>query len=97
MENDGERRRKGGRQKGRVRECAKEKERRREKSGERLRVWEKVDAVMASSCRQPQASVILNRANSFTGYAPCAGPLYPRGRKILERDKMYSLQTSRFR
>jgi hypothetical protein len=39
---------------------------------ERLRVWEKVDAVMASSCRQPQAPVILNRVNSFAGCASCA-------------------------
>lgn len=48
------------------------------------RVWEKVDAVMASSCRQPQASVILNRANSLAGCAPCEGALRPpRRSKIL--------------
>ncbi|KYM99587.1 hypothetical protein ALC62_09646 [Cyphomyrmex costatus] len=41
---------------------------------------------MASSCRQPQAPVILNRANSFAGCAPYAGMFYPRYSKI-EFDK----------
>ncbi|EZA53964.1 hypothetical protein X777_05807 [Ooceraea biroi] len=52
---------------------------------ERLRVWEKVDAVMASSCRQPQAPVILNRANSFAGCTPRESAL-PRESKMLGRD-----------
>lgn len=50
----------------------------RERRMEKLRVWEKVDAVMASSCRQPQAPVILNRANSFTGCASYEGALHAR-------------------
>jgi len=42
---------------------------------------------MASSCRQPQAPVILNRANS-PDVRRAQGPLYPRGSEILGRDKI---------
>lgn len=75
-----------------------ERVRERERRMEGLRVWEKVDAVMASSCRQPQAPVILNRANSFAGCAQRAGGALPRGSKILGRGTILrSSQTSRSR